>query len=206
MRTSAWDCLGSGGRQRLRAAAVADLSRLGAEFESGIVVGLAGSAIATQCIVESAPGLADVVGATLAAATSTPDMPSEVRRAHSDLQRDYAAEYRKRPTRFMPLGAGAAVGVGLFGLAAVRRSDRGLYRSLGLLRSALALIAFVESVIVLTLGAGLALPVAILATDLAAGSTWARSSIVSASVAAAVALALHVTLRERSILALVKDR
>ena len=149
---------------------VADLSRLGEEFSSGVAVPTSPDTRANACIIETTTPAASTFEPILAAQVSGPNELVHVTRRipSSEFRRDYTTDYATRSTRVLWLPVGLAIALFWSALLATRRSERGLYASNGASAATITVIYLSELLISVTGSVALASLISIL---------WAGNSL-----------------------------
>lgn len=199
--------------QPLQVVDVADLSLLGEERSSGILLPVAAAGVADACFVNTRPGHVDAAREALPAMLATSGTPAVVadRLVGGQLARDYAQEHDQRASRQAPWAL--AVGLGVLWLLVrwLRRGHDGLYATLGAGPTVRTVIRMTEWTLLVLLSvtlAGIAVTIAsaTLGLDAAvAGPHAARATIITVGVATAIA-ALAAAVPLRSPLDALKDR
>ena len=156
------------GVQRLT---VTDLTILGEQYSSGIAWFIPASGTVDACLVWAQSGAKDTLRQGLPAILpGSGDKPTVVadRLVTGQFTRDYHSEYLGRAWRWTPLLAGAGLGVVWILLRWTRRSDDGLYQSLGVPRPVRALLHLTEWLVYALSGAVLGLTVALVSVEMIA--------------------------------------
>lgn len=141
-----------------RPIAVTDLTILGEQHSSGIIWPIAASGSVDECLVWAAPGAKETLMSALPGLLpGSGDKPTVVdnRLIVGQFTRDYHAEYLTRSWRWVPLAGGAALGLIWVLIRWVRRSEDGLYQSLGAPRPQRALLRLIEWTLYCLAGAAL---------------------------------------------------
>nr|WP_297427585.1 hypothetical protein [uncultured Actinotalea sp.] len=193
--------------------AVTDLALLGEERSTGLLVPVAALGTADACFVRAGPGHVDGLREALPAVLQQDGRPAVVvdRLSSGPFVRDYVTEYEERGLRHAPWVVGAVAGL-LWALVRwLRRSQDGLYATLGATAGTRAIIRLVEWL--LHIGGASVLAVGVAVVVLAGSGTPAdvlwphllRAVGMAVSVATAGAL-LATLVPLRSPLAALKDR
>lgn len=194
-------------------AAVADLSLLGDEFASAVVVPTSATGLAATCYVRVRAGYAESSRKALPALLATNGVGAVVgeRLFGGSFARDYSSEYRDRPLRSAPWVAGGIAAVLWLLVRWIRRGQDGLYATLGADWSTRAVLRGVEWLCVVATSqvvAGVGVVAALLVLDVdihALSDLVIRFAIASAATATVGALA-GTLVPLRSPLAALKDR
>ena len=149
----------------LRVAAVADVSLLGDTYDYGVLLPVPATGLADECFVRTDAAHWRAVRNALPAlfGPTTPSAPIVVtdRLASGVFARDYAAEYRSRPTARLAYFTGLAVGVLWLLMRWINRTQDALYQTLGASSGIRAMIRASEFACVMSvatvLGIGIAL-------------------------------------------------
>ena len=148
---------------------VTDVSILGDEYSSGVLLPIAATGWVDACLVWTQPGTRDIVRQSVVGILPGPgDKPTVVadRLITSQFSRDYLHDYLHRAWRWAPLPAGGLLGLVWILLRWVKRSDDGLYQSLGVSRSTRALIRTTEWAVYAVAGSLVGLTIAVLTIEL----------------------------------------
>lgn len=197
-----------------RRIAIAELGLLGDEYASGVALPVPASGLVDACLVWAGPGakptLAETLADVLPGAGTKPTVIAD-RLISGEFARDYHAEYLTRPWRWAPIPVGAAIGLVWVLIRWVRRSEDGLYQSLGIARPQRALIRLVEWLVYSGLAAGVALLAGVIVTRMVAPDAAAAVPHVARGVslglaASAAAAAVAGLLPARNPLDALKDR
>lgn len=149
-----------------RVLTVTDLTILGEDYAAGVALPIAASGAVDTCMVWAEFGAKDTLMASLPGLLpGAGDKPTVVadRLVTGQFTRDYHAEYLVRSWRWVPLAGGAALGLIWILIRWIRRSEDGLYQSLGAPRPHRALTRLTEWTLYSLVGAA----VAALGADLA---------------------------------------
>jgi len=148
---------------------VTDLRILGDEYSAGVLLPIPAVGRVDACLVWTQPGTRDSLRQALVGILPGPgDRPTVVadRLIIGQFTRDYLHDYLYRPWRWAPLPAGALVGLVWVLLRWVKRSDDGLYQSLGVSRPARALMRATEWAVYAVAGSLIGLTIALLIIEL----------------------------------------
>lgn len=141
-----------------RPVAVTDLRILGEQHSSGVIWPIAASGSVDECLIWAEPGAKEMLMSALPGLLpGSGDKPTVVdnRLITGQFTRDYHAEYLMRSWRWVPLAGGAGLGLIWLLIRWVRRSEDGLYQSLGAARPQRALLRLVEWTLYCLAGAAL---------------------------------------------------
>lgn len=196
-----------------RVLTVTDLTILGDAYAAGVALPIAASGTVDTCMVWAEFGAKDTLMASLPGLLpGAGDKPTVVadRLVTGQFTRDYHAEYLARSWRWVPLAGGVALGLIWILIRWVRRSEDGLYQSLGAARPHRALVRLTEWTLYSVVGAAIAALAADLALALlrpAAGMQTHLIRSIALGLAASVATAaLAGLLPARNPLDALKDR
>lgn len=193
--------------------AIADLSVLGEAYAYGVILPTLAHGPADACYIRAAPGqtnalrdaLPAIFGSTITAPTVVED-----RLIGGAFSRDYVVEYRERPTAWLAIASGAALGAMWLLLRWVRRGQDSLYATVGAGTRTRGLIRMTEWALTLAVGTILGLVSATCVVMITTGQPEtlpliARSTVIVGAVSSAIAL-VWVTVPQREILTTLKDR
>lgn len=191
---------------------VIDAPLLPQNYATGLILLTGSAGISGECIVATTPAAKEEIRGALPGMLASAGTVSIADRLVAgkfgeDLSRGYAA----RITKWLPLAAGAAVGLAWLLMAWQRRSREGLYATLGFTRAHRALISTAEWLILSGAGALLGLLLAAVIAPLtgqhypAVHWTLLRSSAAAWLTASGIS-ALTALISPRAILSALKDR
>lgn len=125
---------------------VGQTSRLGADFSSGLVAFGPPTITYDTCIIETTTNATEVFERILEGLVARPGATLDTQRRvpQAEFGVDHPADYRERPTRLTWIPAGLAISLFWTVILTARRSERGLYASVGASTSTTTLIYLAE--------------------------------------------------------------
>lgn len=166
------DDLGTGrlvalGQQTYRVAGVVEMGRIGEDFDSGLVAlgwtGQQSDVCVAEATTPATTTLESTLGALVTRAGSTVDVARRIPETAFGV--DHPAAYENRSTRLLWLPVGGAVGLLWAAVMTARRSERGLYSSVGADGATTSAIYLVEFGLAVASGVAIALVASVVAVE-----------------------------------------